>query len=128
MKKRILVVDDDAGIVEALSELLTIHDYEVCTVQRGDKVFENIVTYNPDLILMDIMLSGMDGRTICRALRAIESTSKIPVILLSGGNYETENTIRQSFAADFVQKPFDMNDLISRIERQLQESHILKAS
>ncbi|WP_462265986.1 response regulator [Mucilaginibacter sp.] len=119
MKKRILVVDDDAGIVEALSDMLDIYGFEVCTVQRGDKVFENIVNYNPDLILMDIMLSGMDGRTICRALRAIDSTSKIPVILISGGNYETVSTMKQSFAADFIQKPFEMHDLIERIKYQL---------
>ncbi len=108
MKKRILVVDDDPAIVESLDVLLTHHGYEVCTVQRGDKVFENIVTCSPDLILMDVMLSGMDGRTICRALRAIDSTSNIPIILFSGGNYEAGSTLLLSFADDYLAKPFDM--------------------
>lgn len=119
MKKRILIVDDDAGVIEVLEEMLTLHDYEVRTVQRGDKVFENIVKHHPDLILMDIMLAGMDGRTICRALRAIDSTSHIPIILLSGGSYETAPTLKQSFADDFIHKPFDMHDLISKIEGRL---------
>jgi len=112
-------VDDEVSVTEVLREMLVVHGYEVCTVLRGDKVFENIVRYQPDLILMDVMLAGMDGRTICRALRAIDSTSNIPVILLSGGNYEIENTLRQSYAADFMHKPFDMHELISKIEGQL---------
>lgn len=119
MKKRILVVDDDAGVLEALYEILNLHGYEVFPVQRGDKVFESIVKHNPDLILMDIMLSGMDGRTICRALRAIDSTSNIPIILLSGGNYEHQATLQRSAANDYLAKPFDMNTLISKIENQL---------
>ncbi len=119
MKKRILIVDDEVSIIEALELMLTLHGYDVCTVQRGDKVFENIVTYHPDLILMDVMLAGMDGRTICRALRAIDSTSHIPIILLSGGNYETESIIRQSFADDFIPKPFDMYELIGKVQGRL---------
>lgn len=119
MKKRILVVDDDAGVIEALYEILHFHGYEVFTVQRGDKVFESIVKHNPDLILMDIMLSGMDGRTICRALRAIDSTCKIPIILLSGGNYERQATLQRSAANDYLAKPFNMTTLISKIENQL---------
>lgn len=119
MKKRILVVDDDAGIVEVLNEMLTYNGYEVRAVQRGDKVFENIVTYNPDLILMDVMLSGMDGRTICRALRAIDSTSNIPVILLSGGNFEMQKVLKDSSANDYVMKPFNITTLLDKIENHL---------
>lgn len=119
MRKRILVVDDEISIVEAINDILTIYGYEVFTVSRGDKVFEEIVKCHPDLILMDIMLAGMDGRTICRALSAIDSTSTIPVILLTGGNYEAENTIRQSAAVDFMHKPFDMQDLLNKVENVL---------
>lgn len=122
MKKRILVVDDEVGVVDALQDMLTLCGYDVFTVSRGDKVFEEIVKCHPDLILMDIMLAGMDGRTISRALRAIDSTSHIPIILLSGGNYETTNTLRQSFADDFMHKPFDMHELISKIEGHLNTS------
>lgn len=119
MKKRILVVDDEASVVEVLDTMLTMHGFEVCTVQRGDKVFESIVKYQPDLILMDVMLAGMDGRTISRALRAIDSTSNIPVILLSGGNYDAQSTIKQSAAVDFMHKPFDMDELINKINHRL---------
>lgn len=119
MSKRILVVDDDTGILEVLTEILCEYDFDVKAISRGELVFEEVQAYKPDLVLMDVMLSGMDGRNICKSLKADPSLNRIPVILLSA-NINAYSVMFDSGAPnDFVAKPFDMNNLIRRIEVQL---------
>ena len=119
MKKRILVVDDDLGILDVLNEILCEFEYDVRTINRGEKVFDAIADYNPDLILMDVMLSGMDGRNICKVIKSQEQSKSIPIIMISA-NVSAYNIMFDAGAPnDFIAKPFDMVNLIERIESQL---------
>lgn len=117
--KKILVVDDDLSILEMLNEILSYYGYEVNTLSRGDKVFNKIDEYHPDLILMDIMLAGMDGRIICKAIKATETTGDIPVILISASESVGSCMNGAGSPDDFVQKPFDVDYLLGKIEHQL---------
>ncbi|NCD70320.1 response regulator [Mucilaginibacter agri] len=119
MSKRILVVDDDPGVLEVLTDILCEYQFDVKPITRGEKVFDEINGYHPDLILMDVMLSGMDGRNICKSIKSDPKLNWIPVILLSA-NVNAYNVMFDKGAPnDFLSKPFDMNNLIDRIERQL---------
>jgi DNA-binding response OmpR family regulator len=119
MGKRILVVDDDTGILEVLTDILYEYNFDVKAISRGELVFDEVNAYHPDLILMDVMLSGMDGRNICKSLKADPQLSWIPVILLSA-NINAYNVMFDKGAPnDFLAKPFDMDNLIYRIEMQL---------
>ncbi|QKJ28722.1 response regulator [Mucilaginibacter mali] len=118
-EKKILVVDDDRAILEMLGEVLSYYGYQVSTLARAEMVFDRIKEYNPDLILMDIMLAGMDGRTICRAIKSVEDVSNIPIILISASESGASCLNREGAPDDFVQKPFDVSFLIEKIEHQL---------
>lgn len=119
MGKRILVVDDDTGILEVLTDILYEYNFDVKAISRGELVFDEANNYQPDLILMDVMLSGMDGRNICKSLKADPNLNRIPVILLSANVNAYSVMFDKGAPNDFVAKPFDMNNLINRIERQL---------
>lgn len=119
MAKRILVVDDDTGILEVLTEILYVYEFDVKAISQGELVFKEINNYHPDLILMDIMLSGMDGRNICKSLKADPLLNQIPVILLSANLNACSVMLDTGAPNDFVAKPFDMENLIQRIETQL---------
>jgi DNA-binding response OmpR family regulator len=115
--KLILVVDDDPGILEALQALLTYAGYEVIT-DTGETLYEKIQTYQPDLLLLDILLSGQDGREITKRLKSQKETRHLPIILLSAHLHAA--TDAQIFGADdFVPKPFKMGDLLAKIVKYL---------
>ncbi len=118
MPRRILVVDDDTFILDALQELLNYSGYDVDTTPKGDEVFSKIEEYHPDLILLDIMLSGRDGRDICKMLKSNDQTKSIPVIMVSAHPSAPE-AIRDVGANDIVSKPFDIHNLLEKIELQL---------
>lgn len=115
--KKILVVDDDVSILDTLEMVLTYYGYDVVKLSRADKVFEQIDQYHPDLILMDIMLAGMDGRVICSAIKS--EMEDMPVILISATENGGNCMDCDGAPDDFVQKPFDVSTLIERIEHQL---------
>src|SRR3954463_9379565 len=107
--KLILVVDDDVGILEALQAMLAYAGYEVVT-DTGETLQEKIHTYQPDLLLLDVLLSGQDGREITKHLKSQKETAHLPIILLSA--HLNAATDAQTFGADdFVPKPFKMGDL-----------------
>jgi DNA-binding response OmpR family regulator len=116
--KRILVVDDDIYILEAMEELLKYSGYEVDSTLKGDDVFNLAYEFHPDLILIDIMLSGIDGRDICWELKANRKTKNIPVIMISA-TPNVKSSLEQFKADDFLAKPFDIQDLLYKIKRQL---------
>jgi len=118
LSKKILVVDDDLAIIDALEELLKYSGYDVQSTPNAEEVYDRIASYQPDLILLDVMLSGTDGRDICRQLKNSTATSTIPVIMVSA-TPSISQTILEVGANDFVPKPFDIFSLIQKIERQL---------
>lgn len=82
--KRILVVDDDIEVLETIQLILEIGGFKVSALNDGEEIFNRIEKFSPDLILLDISLGHIDGRVLCEQLKSIESTSKIPILLISG--------------------------------------------
>ncbi len=119
---KILVVDDDTDILSVMEMLLTMKGFQVEGISKGDYIFRKIDSFKPDLILLDVLLSGHDGRIICRQLKGEEQTRNIPVIMFSA-HPGAATSIAEYGADDFISKPFDVNNLIQKIRAQLQSIH-----
>ena len=114
---KILIIDDDAAILDALQIMFELEGYDA----RGMINSKNLYKMKkdlPDLILLDIWLSGEDGREICKYLKSNPVTSKIPVILISASN-EVENSARSAGADDFICKPFEVDALLKKVKNFL---------
>lgn len=112
----ILVVDDDPGILDALRILFESEGYRVQTCEKGDYVEalrDNSGTL-PDAIVLDVLLSGKDGRTICRALKSQEVTRHIPVVMISA-HPAAEQSVKEVGADAFVAKPFAIDDMLDTV-------------
>jgi len=119
MSKKILAVDDDNDILDVIRIILEDEGYEVYTLANGKHVFEFVGENYPDLILLDVMLGGMDGRDICRALKEHEEYKKIPVVMISA-SHNLNNLLLMPGAPDnFLAKPFDIDRLIDMVKAQL---------
>ncbi len=116
---RILAVDDDNSILEVLQYILEDSGYEVEVLNDGRKVLERVEASTPDLILLDIMLGGVDGRELCSTIKSREDTHKIPVIMISASHDLRDLPQRHCAPNDFIAKPFDINVLLNKIQRQL---------
>jgi CheY-like chemotaxis protein len=113
-QKKIMIADDDPGIVDAIEMLLEFEGYEVTSTVDGSTVLdmkENL----PDLLLLDIWMSGEDGRDICKKLKQEPLTKNIPVIMVSASR-DIKESAMEAGADDFLAKPFEMNDLLKKIE------------
>lgn len=109
--KRIMVIDDDASILEAVEILLQLEGYEVYTSMNGTQALQKIPEVQPQIILLDVLLSGEDGRDIARKLKLDETTKTIPIIMFSA-NPNIEKSTQEAGACAFLSKPFNVEDLI----------------
>ena len=115
--KKILVVDDDADILDMMQLILKGEGYEVQTSLNG-ACFQQMYSELPDLIILDILLSGADGREICQQVKSREETRHIPVILFSA--HFSARDITATIGADaFLPKPFHLVELINLVKRYL---------
>lgn len=114
--KRILVVDDDQGILDAFTAILESADYQVATLSDPDKLLKTIRIFKPGLIILDVLLSGGDGREICRNLKSKKETKSIPVIIISA-HPSASQSVRASGADDFLEKPFEMEELLKKVSQ-----------
>jgi CheY-like chemotaxis protein len=117
LKQRIMVADDDPAILDALKMMLEVWDYDVDTAADG-KVVARIKHSRPQLLLLDIWMSGIDGRDICKKLKSRVETRDIPVILISASQ-DIAKSCRDSGANDYIAKPFEMNELLGKIEKYI---------
>lgn len=117
MAAKILVLEDDRAILEALEMALQDGGYEtVSSTQDGERL-ENLLREGlPDLILLDILLSGHDGRDICKQLKAQEATKHIPVVMISAHPAAKDAAI-EAGADGFLAKPFDLDELMAIVEQ-----------
>ena len=109
-----MIADDDPGIVDAVELLLEFEGYEVTSTVDGTTVLE-MKEELPDLLLLDIWMSGEDGRDICKKFKESELTKDIPVIMISASRDVRESAIAAG-ADDFLSKPFEMNELLQKVE------------
>jgi CheY-like chemotaxis protein len=113
-QKAILVIDDDPDILDFLHDLLELEGYQVAVTPKGDYLEKMEQGDLPDLILLDVFLSGRDGREIVKHLKGQKETQHIPVIMFSAHPH-AEATARAAGANDFLAKPFSMDDLLTKV-------------
>lgn len=116
-KKRVLIVDDDPAIVEMLEDLL-VRDgrFEVRSASNGFEAGALTQEIKPDIILLDYMLPDINGNVVCRRIREDPSLAETKIIIVSGAVSPTEvEQLKAAGADDFIQKPFDVDKLISRM-------------
>jgi two-component system, OmpR family, response regulator len=119
----ILVVDDHRDIRESLGEYLKSHGFRVTTAADGEQMRRTLQTSEIDLAVLDIMLPGEDGLSLCRHLRA---TTDVPVILLTAVTEETDRVVGLEMGADdYVTKPFSPRELLARVRAVMRRSNSL---
>mgnify|MGYP003892155719 CR=1 FL=1 len=117
MAKKILIADDDTAILEATKMLLELGGYEVQTAVDGEAVSDAFKD-PPDLLLLDIWMSGENGKDICKMLKAQKSTKHVPIIMISASRDIAESA-QEAGADDFIAKPFEMSYLLAKIEEHV---------
>jgi DNA-binding response OmpR family regulator len=115
--QKILVADDDLSIVDAVQLILEDEGYVVETATKGEYV-KNLQDDLPDLILLDIWMSGVSGNEVCRHLKLKKKTKHIPVIMISA-NRDIEKISKECGAQDFIAKPFDISELLEKVKKHL---------
>ncbi|MDA1098587.1 MAG: response regulator [Proteobacteria bacterium] len=119
-KAHILVVDDDREIRDLLGRFLTMHGYRVTKAEDGKEMRRALSDWHIDLVVLDLMLPGEDGLSLCRDLRA---TSQIPVIMLTMLGEETDRIIGLEMGADdYLPKPFNPRELLARMKAVLRRA------
>ena len=122
MAKTVLIVEDDRNIADLLRLYLEKEGYTVVIAPDGMRGVEQFRTVHPSLVLLDVMLPGLDGWGVCRAIRA---ESQTPIIMLAAKS-ETEDKVNglKQGADDYITKPFEMKEVLARIEAVLRRSGI----
>jgi DNA-binding NarL/FixJ family response regulator len=121
--KRILVIDDDIILQKILENILKQAGYEVEVAISGEAGLEIWQTFQPDLIVSDVRMPGMDGFELCRQIRAQPLGDLLPFLFLSS-QADLDNRLEGHFsgADDYITKPFEMKELLAKIERQLERA------
>ena len=119
MPKKILVVEDNALMLEVLAYILINNGYEVFSLTNGTEVFNNIKTNHPDLIIMDALLPGIDGLEICQLLKLNKATQNLPVIICSSDDSIDESLNQRGAPDEVLHKPFDIKSLIEMVAYRL---------
>ena len=115
-KKKVLLIDDHDSVLKLLEAVLKLRNYAVCYASGGAEGIEKARTENPDLILLDVMMPGMDGFKVCQALKQAEMTRDIPVVFLTARGEETDREMGQRVGGQgFIKKPFRSADLMATI-------------
>jgi DNA-binding response OmpR family regulator len=116
----ILIADDDEDIRELVAFKLETAGFAVTTVDNGVSALSAAVENPPDLVVLDVMMPGLSGIEVCRALRADRTTAHLPIILLTARAQEDDVQVGLGAGADdYVVKPFSPRDLVSRVEAVL---------
>jgi len=118
MSKLIQIIEDDEAIRDVIEYILQQSDFDVTVASNAREFKINLFNTLPDLILMDVRLPDGNGIELCRKLKQDIDTRHIPVIIISA-HATAEESSKRAFADDFISKPFDLNDLLKRIEIQL---------
>lgn len=117
-KQKILIVDDDVNIAELISLYLTKECFDTRMVHDGESALKEYENYEPNLILLDLMLPGIDGYQVCREIRA---KSNVPIIMLSAKGEIFDKVLGLELGADdYIMKPFDSKELVARVKAVLR--------
>lgn len=120
-KQKILIVDDDVNIAELISLYLTKECFDTMMVHDGEDAILKFASYQPNLILLDLMLPGIDGYEVCREIR---KNSSVPIIMLSAKGEIFDKVLGLELGADdYIIKPFDSKELVARVKAVLRRFH-----
>jgi two-component system KDP operon response regulator KdpE len=123
--ERILIVDDDPRIIRLVREVLSAKGYEVIIQNEGQGAIEVIAIEQPDLVVLDILMEGMDGYQVCRRVREF---SDVPIIMLTAKVMETDMlTGFEAGADDYITKPFSSKELLARVRAVLNRAQLRTA-
>ena len=121
MAKKVLIVDDEKAIVDILDYNLRKEDYETVCAYDGPEGLRMAREENPDLMLLDVMLPGMDGFAVCKQLRG--EGSDLPIIMITAREEETDKVFGlENGADDYITKPFSMRELLARVKANMRRS------
>lgn len=119
-KPCVLIVDDEPDLLSVLHFGLEVEGFDVLEATDGEQALEMARSHQPDMIVLDLMLPRMDGYKVCRALKFDERYKRIPIFILSARSGETDRRLALDLGADdYVTKPYDMRDLVTRIRQRL---------
>lgn len=119
-EKKILLLDDNKDLLLIVQIILKSQGYEVVQSCCVEEAVQKIKVHRPSLILMDVFIKEQDGREFCSQLKRDDTTGNIKVIMMSG--IESDNNLLYQIGADdFIQKPFDYDDLLNRVHRQMTQ-------
>lgn len=119
----LLLVDDEKDLLDLMQLGLTARGYKVSVSTNGDNLLDLVARTAPDAILLDLQMDGVDGSTVCHLLRHNTSTSKIPIVILSG-NADIETVAAQCGAHSFLHKPFSASRVDAELKRVLSTNSI----
>lgn len=124
---RVLIVDDNELVVKGLEKLFLEESFEVDTAKDGFEAGVKAKQFNPDLIILDLMMPQMDGFEACKFLKNNDSTSHIKILILTGNaSKENMNEIMDAGADDYMEKPVDNAELVDKSEDLLRDLHWIK--
>lgn len=114
--KKVLLLDNDEDVLDVMHEVLSYEGFDVKCIERTDNILPEIEKYDPDLVILDYLLDGINGGELCHQIKENKKTSRLPVVIMSAyprvlrslGDYGCD---------DFIPKPFDMDDLTWRIQK-----------
>ncbi len=120
---RVLVVDDEEALTTTIAYNLRREGYQVEAVTDGERALEVAEATQPDLVVLDLMLPGMDGFEVCRQIRR---TSAIPILMLTARDEEIDRVVGLEIGADdYMTKPFSMRELVARVKAMLRRRELL---
>jgi len=124
MKEKILIVEDEKDIVKMLEYNLKKEGFQVISSRDGEEALDMAVRDNPDLVILDLMLPGLDGLEVCKILKKEAKTAQIPIIMLTAKSQESDKVVGLELGADdYVTKPFSPRELAARIKAVLRRVH-----
>ena len=126
MGKTVLIVEDEQNIVDILSFNLEREGYDTLEAYDGNTGLQLALEQNPDLVLLDLMLPGMDGFEVCRRIR--ETGSAVPILMLTAREEEADKVLGLELGADdYITKPFGMRELLARVKANIRRSAMAPA-
>jgi DNA-binding response OmpR family regulator len=121
-QKRILVVDDEADLVETIRFPLEMEGFNVLVSYNGEDALNQARKESPDLILLDLMLPKLDGYKVCRLLKFDERYKHIPILMLTAKTQEKDKLLGKETGADeYITKPFDIDELMKKVKAYLNK-------
>ena len=122
-KIRVLVVDDEESLLAVLSQVLSKNGYDVTAAASGEEALDLAQNEEPQVILMDVKMPGIDGVETCKRLKGAERTKSIPVIMVTAYQDRDVEAYLEG-ADDFVNKPFDRTEITFRVRSMLRIRHL----